>query len=338
MSEAPTNANEACVGPASETAGKADSCAGCPNQAACASGKNKEDPAIGEVKERMSEVAHKILVLSGKGGVGKSTFSSQLAWLLSEQDKEVGILDIDICGPSVPRMMGVEDEEVRKSNFGWSPVYADDNLAVMSVGFMLGSKNDAVIWRGPRKNGLIKQFLTDVFWGELDYLVVDAPPGTSDEHISIASYLKASTVDGAVIVTTPQEVSLLDVRKELSFCKKMGIKVLGVVENMAGFTCPCCKTKSDVFPAVTGGAEAMAIEFGVPFLGSIPLDSHLLRSCEKGMSYTSYAEEQKLEVDEIPALAPFKAVVKALFAKNPTLSTGTSSTSNPSPSPSTMPQ
>lgn len=316
----PDNANATCVA-GTEQAGKADSCAGCPNKAACASGANKPDPAIGEVKERMSEVAHKILVLSGKGGVGKSTFSSQLAWLLNEQDKQVGILDIDICGPSIPRMMGVEDEEVRKSNFGWSPVYADDNLAVMSVGFMLGSKNDAVIWRGPRKNGLIKQFLTDVFWGELDYLVVDAPPGTSDEHISIASYLKSSSVDGAVIVTTAQEVALLDVRKELSFCKKMGIKVLGVVENMAGFVCPCCETKTDIFPGAEGGAAAMAKEFGVPFLGSIPLDPQLLRACEAGMSYTNFAEEKKLDNKSQTALAPLKGVVKNLFELNPTLTT-----------------
>jgi Mrp family chromosome partitioning ATPase len=118
--------------------------------------------------------------------------------------------------------MGVEDEEVRKSNFGWSPVYADDNLGVMSVGFMLSNKDDAIIWRGPRKNGLIKQFLSDVYWGAIDFLIVDAPPGTSDEHISLAQYLKTTPVDGAIIVTTPQEVSLLDVRKEISFCKKVG--------------------------------------------------------------------------------------------------------------------
>lgn len=267
----------------------------------------------------MSEVAHKILVLSGKGGVGKSTFAAQLTWLLNERQKQVGILDIDICGPSIPRMMGVETEEVRKSNFGWSPVYAEDNLAVMSIGFMLGSKNDAVIWRGPRKNGLIKQFLTDVFWGPLDYLVVDAPPGTSDEHISISSYLKSSEVDGAVLITTPQEIALLDVRKELSFCKKLGIKVLGLVENMAGFVCPCCSTKSDIFPAVTGGAAALALEFGVPFLGSIPLDPNLLRACEKGMSYESYIKEEKIE--NPVALQPFKNVVARMFEQNPSLAT-----------------
>lgn len=133
------------------------------------------------------------------------------------EDLNVGMLDIDICGPSAPRMMGIEGQEIHQSNDGWSPVYVEDNLAVMSVGFLLPNKNDAVIWRGPRKNGLIKQFLTDVIWEDLDYLVIDTPPGTSDEHISIIKYLKKTNLEGAVVITTPQEVSLLDVRKELNF-------------------------------------------------------------------------------------------------------------------------
>lgn len=225
-------------------------------------------------------------------------------------------MDIDICGPSIPRMMGVENEEVRKSNFGWSPVYADDNLAVMSVAFMLSNKNDAIIWRGPRKTGLIKQFLTDVNWESLDYLVVDAPPGTSDEHISIAQYLKGN-VTGAVIITTPQEMALLDVRKELSFCKKVGIPILGVVENMAGFVCPHCDCKSDIYPAVTGGAKQMSEEFKVPFLGSIPLDPHLLRACEKGLSYSSYLAENDMDPAKAPSLKPFTDVVTKLLQQLP---------------------
>lgn len=222
-----------CVGPTSEEAGKADSCAGCPNQAACASGETKADNSAVLIQNRMAAVKHKVLVLSGKGGVGKSTFAAQLAFSLALQGKQVGLLDIDICGPSVPRMLGLVGHEVHQSASGWSPVYVQDNLAVMSVGFMLPSKDDAVIWRGPRKNGLIKQFLTDVVWNELDYLIVDTPPGTSDEHISIVQYLKACHVDGAVIVTTPQEVSMADVRKEINFCRKTGINILGVVENMS---------------------------------------------------------------------------------------------------------
>jgi Mrp family chromosome partitioning ATPase len=168
-------------------------------------------------------VKHKILVLSGKGGVGKSTVSAQLAFALAAKGLEIGLLDVDICGPSIPQMLGLVGEEVHQSASGWSPVYIQDNLGVMSIGFMLPSNDDAIIWRGPRKNGLIKQFLTDVDWGELDYLIIDTPPGTSDEHISIVQYLKATNVDGAIIVTTPQEVAMADVRKEINFCKKTGL-------------------------------------------------------------------------------------------------------------------
>jgi Mrp family chromosome partitioning ATPase len=260
----PTDANEGCVGPNSAQAGKSSGCAGCPNQSACSSGEAKvADPSLAFVAERMSLIKHKVLILSGKGGVGKSTFSAQLAFALASRGKQVGLLDVDICGPSIPRMLGLLGHEVRlviyfyeftiskfffqeftdrsslmitqvhQSAEGWSPVYVDDNLGVMSIGFMLPSADDAVIWRGPRKNGLIKQFLTDVVWNELDYLIIDTPPGTSDEHISIVQYLKSTAVDGAVVITTPQEVSMADVRKELNFCKKTGIPVLGIVENMA---------------------------------------------------------------------------------------------------------
>lgn len=213
--------------------------------------------AIAFVSDRLSRIKHKILVLSGKGGVGKSTCSAQLAFTLAQQGKQVGLLDIDICGPSIPRMLGLLGHEVHQSASGWSPVYLDDNLGVMSIGFMLPNTDDAVIWRGPRKNNLIKQFLTDVDWGELDYLIIDTPPGTSDEHISIVQYLKTSNLDGAVIVTTPQEVSMSDVRKEINFCKKTGqilivrnkfyiiicnlcagLNIIGIVENMGEIRVP----------------------------------------------------------------------------------------------------
>ena len=177
----PADANEGCVGPKSEDAGKAGACAGCPNQAACASGAGKAvDPVIAQVASHLSGIKHKILVLSGKGGVGKSTFSAQLAFT-----RHVGLLDVDSCGPSIPRMRGLATQKVHQSSSGWSPVWVNDSLGVMSIGFMLPDQDDAVIWRGPRKNGLIRQFLTDVEWGALDYLIIDTPPGTSDEHISI---------------------------------------------------------------------------------------------------------------------------------------------------------
>jgi Mrp family chromosome partitioning ATPase len=238
----------------------------------------------------MASVKHKILVLSGKGGVGKSTFSAQLAFALSEANErslQVGLLDIDICGPSIPRLLGLEGEQVHHSNEGWSPVYLEDNLGVMSVGFMLNDPNEAVIWRGPKKNGLIKQFLRDVDWSDLDFLIVDTPPGTSDEHLSIVQYLKNTNVDGAVVVTTPQEVALMDVRKEINFCKKVGLPVIGVVENMSGFVCPNCKNESQIFVPTTGGAEKMAKEMSVPFLGKIPLDPRIARACDEGKFYLS---------------------------------------------------
>jgi Mrp family chromosome partitioning ATPase len=176
---------------------------------------------VSEVAAKLKGVKNVILVLSGKGGVGKSTVSTQLALTLAQdEDTDVGLLDIDICGPSVPRMLSLEGQDVHRSNTGWSPVYLEDNFAVMSIGFMLPNKDDPVIWRGPRKDGLIRQFLTDVMWEDLDYLIIDTPPGTSDEHISIVQYLKETNMLGAVIVTTPQEVALLDVRKEVNFAKK----------------------------------------------------------------------------------------------------------------------
>lgn len=235
--EVPEDANEACPGTASGNAGKASACEGCPNQSACASAPKGPDPDIAMIAERMCTVQRKLLVLSGKGGVGKSTVAAQLALALASQScghRRVGLLDIDICGPSIPRMLGLEGEEVHHSSFGWTPVHFSENLAVMSIGFMLPNPNSAVVWRGPRKNGLIKQFLKDVDWGELDYLVIDTPPGTSDEHISCAQYLRAVGADSAVLVSTPQEVALADVRKELNFCHKTSIPVLGILENMAG--------------------------------------------------------------------------------------------------------
>ncbi|CAI6012206.1 unnamed protein product [Closterium sp. NIES-65] len=245
-----------CPGTGAEEAGKAAACAGCPNQQICATAPKGPDPDLAAIAQRLQAVKHVVLVLSGKGGVGKSTFAAQLAWHLAHQDKQVGLLDIDICGPSIPRLMGVEGEEIHASASGWSPVYVDDRLGVMSIAFMLPHPDDAVVWRGPRKNSLIKQFLKDVDWGELDYLVVDSPPGTSDEHISAVQFLKAAHVDGAIVLTTPQEVSLMDVRKELSFCRKVGLNVLGVVENMACLQVPLSAVRFSHHPTHTATSAA----------------------------------------------------------------------------------
>lgn len=295
LQDKPADANAECVGVNSDLAGKASSCAGCPNQKACASGEAKKpDPAVADVKDRLAGVKRKILVLSGKGGVGKSTVSAQLSFGFAARDMDAGLLDVDICGPSVPRMLGLVGQDVHQSSEGWSPVYVDDKLAVMSIGFMLPNQDDAIIWRGPRKNGLIKQFLTDVNWGPLDALVIDTPPGTSDEHLSIVTYLQDSSMDGAVIVTTPQEVSLMDVRKEINFCKKVNLPVIGVIENMSGFVCPGCGREETIFAPSTGGAEEMCRKMQVPFLGRIPLDGHVAKAGDAGVPLTQLNPDSKV--------------------------------------------
>ncbi|XP_077980122.1 cytosolic Fe-S cluster assembly factor NUBP2 homolog [Glandiceps talaboti] len=233
----------------------------------------------------MQGIRHIILVLSGKGGVGKSTVTTQIALSLLSQGNRVGILDIDLCGPSIPRMLNVDGKDIHQCPQGWVPVYADQEqkLSIMSIAFLLNSKDDAVVWRGPKKNAMIKQFLSDVYWGELDYLVIDTPPGTSDEHITVVESVRPYNPDGAVLVTTPQAVAVGDVRREVTFCKKTGVPVLGIVENMSGFVCPCCQESTNVFSK--GGGEALATETKVPFLGCIPLDPQLTRCIENGENF-----------------------------------------------------
>ncbi|XP_053681149.1 cytosolic Fe-S cluster assembly factor NUBP2 homolog [Anopheles nili] len=220
----------------------------------------------------LDKVKHIILVLSGKGGVGKSTVSTQLALALTEANHKVGLLDIDLCGPSVPYLLGLEEHDVHQCDEGWVPVYtnAEKQLAVMSIGFLLKNRTDAVIWRGPKKTAMIKQFLEDVNWDELDYLIIDTPPGTSDEHITVMECLKTVNTDGAIIVTTPQEMALEDVRKEVTFCKKTGIPILGIVENMSGFVCPNCSECTNIFSS--GGGQSLAELAQVPHLGTLPID------------------------------------------------------------------
>ncbi|KAJ3012789.1 UNVERIFIED_CONTAM: Nucleotide-binding protein 2 [Siphonaria sp. JEL0065] len=236
-----------------------------------------------------------ILVLSGKGGVGKSTVSTSLSLALSFSGKKVGILDIDLTGPSVPRILGVSEHRVHQGSKGWVPVQvplpkkdgeaAVGSLGCMSIGFLLKDKGDAVIWRGPKKTAMIRQFLQDVDWGteKLDYLIVDTPPGTGDEHIALVENLREGwNVTGAVLVTTPQDVSIADVRKELSFCNKVVIKVLGIVENMSGYVCPHCAECTNLFSK--GGGEALAKEHNLPFLGYIPIDPSLVSMIESSVA------------------------------------------------------
>lgn len=240
----------------------------------------------------MAAVGQRILILSGKGGVGKSTLTAQLARVLADDpERQVGVLDVDICGPSQPRMLGVEEESMHSSAAGLEPVVTgpNGNISVVSIGFLLGSEEQAVIWRGPKKNGLLKQFLRDVNWDQLDYLLVDTPPGTSDEHLSLVQLLKPIT--GALLVTTPQEIAWQDVRKEIDFCRKVGLPILGIVENMAGFACEACGAIQSIFEegdklADKSVVQRYAEEHGLRYLGSIPLDPRLAMCLDSGLPYT----------------------------------------------------
>lgn len=274
--------------------GYASKCKGCPMQAQCQEGKKVLEEQNQKIKSKLTSIKNIILVLSGKGGVGKSTIASQLAYGLAQDPKlHVGLLDIDICGPSIPHMLKLQNSDIHTSSSGWEPVFKQENLSVMSIGFLIDNKDDAIIWRGPRKNGLIMQFLTETNWGALDYLIIDTPPGTSDEHLSIVSYLKECNLKGAVIVTTPQEVSLADVRKEINFCVKTEVKIIGVVENMSGFLCPHCDKKSEIFRGDTGGATKMCEDYKLNLICKVPLDIRLIQASEKGEYYKEESESYK---------------------------------------------
>lgn len=230
--------------------------------------------------------------MSGKGGVGKSSVTTQLALSLSLAGHSVGILDVDLTGPSIPLMLSIEESKVTQVPGGWAPVLVQQadpanglgSLHAMSLGFLLPKRGDAVVWRGPKKTAMIRQFLKDVLWDDTDFLLIDTPPGTSDEHISLAETLQRDAspgqVAGAVVVTTPQAVATADVRKELNFCTKTGLRVLGVVENMSGYVCPHCSECTDIFGS--GGGQSMAQEFNVPFLGSVPMDAQFITLIEEG--------------------------------------------------------
>ena len=224
-----------------------------------------------QLTRQMKQIKNKIIVLSGKGGVGKSTVAVNLAVSLANVGKKVGLLDVDLHGPSVPELLKIEGQAVQIAGQRLVPM-TYEGMKVMSVGFMLRGRDDAVIWRGPMKIGVIRQFLTDVVWGELDYLIIDCPPGTGDEPLSVVQLIEDIT--GAIVVTTPQEVALADVRRSIQFCRHTKLPVLGVVENMSGFACPKCGEVTDIFKS--GGGERMAEDMGVRFLGRIPIDPYMV--------------------------------------------------------------
>jgi ATP-binding protein involved in chromosome partitioning len=248
----------------------------------------------------MQNIKHKFLVLSGKGGVGKSSIAVNLAVWLSMQGRSVGLLDIDIHGPSVPKLLNLERMGVQAEGGKMKPVLYSDTLSVMSIGFLLRNESDALIWRGPMKHNVIKQFVTDVCWGDLDYLIADCPPGTGDEPLSVAQLL--GSVDGAVVVTTPQQLAVVDVTKCITFCRQLNLRVLGVVENMSGFVCPHCNKKTDIFEG--DGGRKMAADSGVPFLGSVPIDPAMVAACDSGRPFLHSNSQSPAALALISAFRP----------------------------------
>lgn len=235
------------------------------------------------LKENLSHIEHRIMVMSGKGGVGKSTVAANLAVSLARKSYEVGILDADVHGPNIPKMLGLEKEKLIGTPQGILPIPLYPNLKVLSMAFLLPNADAPVVWRGPLKHGVFQQFLGEVEWGDLDYLIVDLPPGTGDEPLSIAHLI--GQVDGSVIVTTPQEVALLDSRKAVVFSQMVHVPVIGIVENMSGFKCPHCGKEIDLFKV--GGGEKAAVELQVPFLGRIPLDPEIVQDCDRGQPFVA---------------------------------------------------
>ena len=254
-------------------------CSSCKTASTCASAKKGQPGGLPPKAD--IDVKHVIMVLSGKGGVGKSTVSVNLAYALSAHGKKVGLLDLDMHGPNVPKMLGIEDHKLQVMGDHIEPVRVTGSLSVISMAFLLPDTSTPIIWRGPMKMAAIQQFLGEVNWGSLDYLVVDLPPGTGDEALTIAQL--APNVHGAVIVTTPQDVATLDAMKSAKFIEKLGLPVIGIVENMSGMLCPHCGVEIELFGK--GGGKKLADELKVPFLGSIPLDIEMRKAGDEGRPF-----------------------------------------------------
>lgn len=265
------------------------------------------------LQRNLERIKNKVVVLSGKGGVGKSTVATNLAQALSMAGMKTGLLDVDVHGPSIPRLLSLSGKRPHVDANTLEPINAGPNLWVMSLGFLLPSDRDAVIWRGPVKMGMIKQFLRDVSWGDLDYLVVDCPPGTGDEPLSVLQLLGPEAK--AVIVTTPQGVAIDDVRRSISFCADLGNPVLGLVENMSGHICSKCGQVDDIFGS--GGGEALAREMGVPFLGKIPLDPEVVRSGDEGFAFLRVHHEGPTAQAITKIVKPILAMAGTLQEKKP---------------------
>ena len=246
------------------------------------------------VQAMMAKVKHKVMVMSGKGGVGKTTVAANLAFALGMQGLDVGLMDADIHGPDIPKILGIEDKRPGASGNKILPIFVTPRLKAMSIGFLLPDRDSAVIWRGPMKMNAIRQFLSDVDWGELDYLVIDLPPGTGDEPLSVAQLIK--NVDGAIIVTTPQDLALLDSRKAVNFSRVLKVPVIGIIENMSGFVCPYCGKEINIFKY--GGGERSARELGVTFLGRVPIDPGMVIAADNGTPFVLQKDSKVREAFE----------------------------------------
>jgi Mrp family chromosome partitioning ATPase len=235
-----------------------------------------------KLQENLDRIKHKLIVISGKGGVGKSTVSVNVAYGLALSGMKVGILDVDIHGPSLAKMLNIEGKKLLvNENGNPAPVQVHENLYALSIASLLENEDDPIIWRGPMKMSVIRQFMQDIEWPELDYLVIDCPPGTGDEPLSTIQILK--NIEGSIVVTTPQDVALLDVRKSLKFSQQLNVPVMGIVVNMNGFKCPHCNELINIFEGE--GAEKAAKDFDVDILGNIPLDKNVVTSGDKGRPY-----------------------------------------------------
>ncbi len=268
--------------------------------------KLKIENAEKRLQENLKKIKHKLLVISGKGGVGKSTVAVNVAQAMVLQGKKVGILDVDIHGPSIAKMLGIETRRllVPKEGEMPSPIVVKENFYAMSIATLIENPDEPIIWRGPLKIEAIKQFLQDIQWPQLDYLIIDSPPGTGDEPLSIVQTLK--DVDGSLIVSTPQDIALLDARKTIKFSQKMNVPVLGIIENMSTFVCPHCREKIDIFTGL--GVQKAATDFNIDILGKIPIDVNIVRSGDTGVSFLN---EWK---DSLPAIE-FNTIVKKIIDK-----------------------
>ncbi len=275
---------------------------GCSGNCETCSSKDRENEEDCRIKRALSKIKHQIVVMSGKGGVGKSTVAVNLAFSLAKQGLKVGLLDVDVHGPSVPRMLGLEEARPASEDNMLLPVELG-GLKVVSIGFLLENRDDAVIWRGPMKIGVIRQLFSEVKWGDLDYLVIDCPPGTGDEPLTVCQLLAGT--GSAVLVTTPQQVAAEDVAKSINFCSQLNFPILGIIENMSLFVCPKCGEVTEIF--ASGAGEELAKKYNLKLLAKIPIEPAVSRGGDAGEPFTR-------DEDSSPAAKAFSAAVTEIIS------------------------